>query len=165
MKNAFRLLVLFSTTLTLNVTRAQSISGNNEVAEIVNYHGEEQAIIIPNENSTANLNRVENVSNKITALPEFIPTRKYRNVNDFIYSKIEFPEEAREMGLYGVVKVQFDILTDGSIGNLTFIQSPDEVFNNEVKKILASMPKWQPAYSGSMPVESRYQLNINFSLR
>ncbi len=165
MKNAFRLLVLFSATLTFNVAQAQSGAGYEELSELVNSPDEEQAVTIPDENSTPNLNRVENVNWRMTAFPEFIPTRKYKNVNDFIHSKIEFPEEAREMGLYGVVKVQFDILPDGSIGNLTFLQSPDKVFNNVVMKILASMPNWQPAYSDSEPITSCYQLNINFSLR
>lgn len=165
MKTTFRLLILFSATLTFNVLEAQSISVYDELSELVNSFGKNQAVTIPDENSTTNLNRIENVNNRITAMPEFIPTRKYKNVNGFIYSKIKFPEEAREMGLYGVVKVQFDILSDGSIGNLTFIESPDKVFNTEIEKIVASMPNWQPAYSGSMPVESRYQLNINFSLR
>lgn len=165
MKNTLRILVLFSATLTFTSLQAQPASGNDELSGLATNYGKEQVVKISDENSTANLNYSENLSHKITALPEFIPTRKYKNADDFIYSKIQFPEEAREMGLSGVVKVQFDIHSDGSIGNVTFLQSPDKVFNSEVRKIVASMPNWQPAYSESVPVNSRYQLNINFLLR
>lgn len=165
MKNALLLLVLFSVTVTCTTAQAQSEFRQGELSELAINGDTELVVAAPDENASANIDLVENNTNSITAMPVFIATKKYKDVNDFIYSKIEFPEEAREMGLYGVVKVQFEIMADGSIGNLTFLESPDEVFNSEVEKILTSMPNWQPAYSGLVPVKSRYQLNINFSLR
>lgn len=108
--------------------------------------------------------RSENAVAKITSFPEFIKTNEYSNVNEYIYSNMEFPEEAREIGLSGLVKVRFDINTDGSIGNVDILESPDKSFNSEVLRLLNEMPNWKPAVSVRDTVKSRYQLNINFTL-
>lgn len=106
-----------------------------------------------------------NTAPRITSFPEFLGTAEYSDVNTYIYSNLEFPEEARITGRSGLVKVQFDIYQNGTIGNIGFIESPDSAFNKEVLRLLDAMPNWKPALSGTNPVKSRYQLNINFSLR
>ena len=105
-----------------------------------------------------------NTAARITSFPEFISSPEYTNVNEYIHSNMEFPEEAREIGLSGLVKVRFDINKDGSIGNVDFLESPDISFNEEVLRLLDKMPNWKPALSANSTVVSRYQLNINFSL-
>lgn len=102
---------------------------------------------------------------KITTYPVFLGNADYSDVNTYIYSNLEFPEQARITGRSGLVKVQFDIYTDGTTGNINIVESPDTSFNNEVLRLLKEMPKWKPALSGTTAVKSRYQLNINFSLR
>lgn len=106
-----------------------------------------------------------NVVAKITTYPEFMGNANYSDVNTYIYSNLAFPEEARITGRSGLVKVQFDIYIDGTIGNINIVESPDSSFNNEVLRLLKEMPNWKPALSGTNAVKSRYQLNINFSLR
>jgi len=101
----------------------------------------------------------------ITSFPEFVTTNDYTDVNAYIYSNMEFPEEARLAGRSGLVKVRFDIYENGSIGNIDILDSPDKSFDNEVMRLLDEMPNWKPAFSGTSPIKSRYQLNINFSLR
>ncbi len=119
-----------------------------------------------NSEQLINLSSKERVANVvITEFPEFIGEGKYHSVNDYVYSNLEFPEEARITGRSGLVKVQFDILKNGTIGNIDFMESPDVSFNEEVIRLLGEMPNWKPAYSGETAVKSRYQLNINFSLR
>ncbi|NEN22191.1 energy transducer TonB [Cryomorpha ignava] len=107
----------------------------------------------------------DNATAKITTYPEWAGNGEYTDVNQYVYLNLEFPEEARITGRTGIVKVQFDIYQNGSIGNIDFIESPDAAFNKEVMRLLAVMPNWKPALSGKNPVKSRYQLNINFSLR
>ena len=118
--------------------------------------------------ATEQTNKVDFKSNtavaRITSFPEFISTGDYTDVNEFIYSNIKFPEEARVTGRSGLVKVRFDIYQNGEIGNFDIIESPDESFNTEVLRLLNEMPNWKPALSGEITVKSRYQLNINFSL-
>ena len=102
---------------------------------------------------------------KITKQPQFRGSLKYPTVNQYISSKVNFPEEARIAGREGLVKVQFEIYPNGSIGNIIFLETPDISFNREVETLLQEIPQWRPAYSGDVPVTSRYQLNINFSLQ
>ena len=108
---------------------------------------------------------VEATSLKITKQPQFVGSPEYPTVNQYISSNVNFPEEARLIGSSGIVQVQFDIYPNGSIGNIEFLKSPDISFNREVETLLQDLPQWRPAYSGDVPVTSRYQLNINFSLQ
>ena len=101
----------------------------------------------------------------ITTLPKFVGGGEYTDVNAYIYANLKFPEDARVSGRSGLVKVQFDIEKNGTIGNVDFVESPDSAFNEEVLRLLNKMPNWNPALSGYDPVKTRYQLNINFSLR
>lgn len=101
---------------------------------------------------------------RITSFAEFVGTRRYTDVSEYIYSNIEFPEEARICGRSGLVKVRFDIYKNGSIGNIDIIETPDISFSTEVLRLLDKMPNWKPALCGRNTVKSRCQLNINFSL-
>lgn len=101
----------------------------------------------------------------MTARPFFIPTANYPNVDAYVADNIQFPEEARIAGRYGIVKVQFDISSEGEIENIHFLKCPDPVFEEETLRLLHAMPNWQSAMSGVTPIKSKSQLNLNFSLR
>ncbi len=100
-----------------------------------------------------------------TRTAAFQYTREYPNLHSFVKSTIKFPEEGRLTGRYGKVKVQFDILPNGDVGEIRFLESPHPVYEKEVTRILQSMPAWTPAYIDKVPVTSQYHLTLNFSLQ
>lgn len=97
-------------------------------------------------------------------MPVFDVTKKYKDINEYMAEALVFPEEVIETGHSGMMKVQFQIQTDGHIGNIHYLESPGQTFEKEVTKALMAAPQWTPASKNSTPVQTTYQLNINFSL-
>lgn len=58
--------------------------------------------------------------------------------------------------------IRFVILSDGTISNPLIVQSVSASIDSQVLKLLATMPKWQPALIFGKPVGSRYTLKIPF---
>lgn len=63
---------------------------------------------------------------------------------NWVNSRIRYPEEAFKNNLGGKVVAQFTVGQDGSVGDITILQSPDKCFSDEVTRILKSSPKWTP---------------------
>lgn len=97
-------------------------------------------------------------------MPVFNKSKKYKDINDYISKALVFPEEGIETGKSGMMKVQFQIMKDGSTSHIQFIESPGEAFEKNVIDALQNAPLWTPANRNSKPVQTTYQLHINFSL-
>lgn len=96
---------------------------------------------------------------------EFPINANYNTIEEYISMKLKFPEEERETGRYGEVKVHFEILENGGIGKINILESPGIAFDNSVKHLLRNMPLWKPAYKNAQAVVSTYQLKIDFRLQ
>ncbi|MFT4600762.1 MAG: TonB family protein [Arenicella sp.] len=82
----------------------------------------------------------------------------------FLGDTIKYPELAAELGIQGVVYVEFAINKDGSIEQVNAIHGPDESLECEAEKAIASMPKWEPAICNGKAFRISYTLPITFSL-
>ena len=83
----------------------------------------------------------------------------------FLTTNIRIPDKAKEQGIEGRVVVQFDIDTDGSMQNITVIEDIGGDCAEEVVRVIALMPKWEPALSWSnKAVKYPVTLPIMFSL-
>ena len=94
----------------------------------------------------------------------FSRSSKYKNLREFIYSNIEFPDDARSIGTSGDVIVHFEILANGSLGEIYFIKSPDPSFSKEAERVLRLAPGFIPAVKEGEIVPSYEQIKITFKL-
>jgi TonB family protein len=88
----------------------------------------------------------------------------YTNLNAWLGQRLEYPDEARVLGVSGVVKVAFDILPDGTLSNMDVVESPLDLFSDQVMVAMQSMPLWSPAYRDGIPVTSRQEVHVTFRL-
>lgn len=95
----------------------------------------------------------------------FSKSLKYKNLSEFIKLHIQFPEEARFIGVSGTVVAKLEILGDGSVGEIYFVQSPDPVLSKEVERVLRMAPQFIPAVKNGKIVRSVEQVKINFTLQ
>lgn len=95
----------------------------------------------------------------------FASTSAHYNLQEFINTHIQFPDQSRTIGASGSVLAQFEILEDGSLGKIYFIQSPDPLFTKEVERVLRMAPRYKPAIKEGIPVRSFEQVKINFKLQ
>lgn len=82
----------------------------------------------------------------------------------YITESIKYPASAREMGIEGVVDVQFVVNADGSIGNIKIRRMVDPDLESEAIRIVKTMPAWSPATTGGQAVESSVDISVPFHL-
>lgn len=100
-----------------------------------------------------------------TVNPKFDTNIAYQDIQAYLIDEVGFPTEGIEAGRSGMMKVRFQIMTDGSMQHIQFIESPGAHFESQVQEALKKAPKWTPAKKDGKNVPITYQLNINFKLR
>ena len=102
------------------------------------------------------------------AIVEQKPTFQGKDPNHFtkwVFSKIVYPEIAKENGVQGRVTLQFTIDTDGSVRNVKVLRGVDSSLDKEAVRVVSSSPKWQPGMQRNKPVKVKYTFPVVFQLR
>lgn len=80
----------------------------------------------------------------------------------FLIDNIHYPAEAVKSGAQGRVVVQFEVESDGSLGNITVIKSVSPELDAEAIATIKKMPKWIPATIDGKAVKSTMSIPITF---
>ena len=83
----------------------------------------------------------------------------------WVFSKIVYPEIAKENGVQGRVTLQFTIDTDGSVTNVKVLRGVDSSLDKEAVRVVSSSPKWKPGMQRNKPVKVKYTFPVVFNLR
>jgi protein TonB len=87
-------------------------------------------------------------------------------LNDFIRSKVIYPETAVEDNRSGTVFVRFVVDENGKVVNTELLNKLGPDLNNEALRVIQMIPDFEaPGYSKGEPVKTFYQLPIHFRLR
>lgn len=84
----------------------------------------------------------------------------------YLKKNFQYPQEALESGIEGVVTVQFTINGDGTISNVSTI-SPKLGGHLELEaiRLVRSMPNWKPALENGKGIPAQCNIPVEFSLR
>lgn len=85
------------------------------------------------------------------------------NIANYIYSNLKFPPEAKEREIQGTVRLSFIIEKDGSISNLSIVNSVGGGCDNEAIRLMQETV-WIPAEKNGKYVRSRNMQDITFSI-
>lgn len=77
---------------------------------------------------------------------------------------LRYPPEAMKAGITGLVIAQFVVNKKGKIQDIGVIKSVSRELDEEVIRIVKSMPDFTPAQQNGQPVSFRYTLPIRFNL-
>ena len=94
----------------------------------------------------------------VEAIPEFPGGSEKMML--FISKNLKIPETDEVIS--GTVYVTFVIERDGSISNVKILRGIREDYNNEVIRVVKSMPKWIPGKQNGKAVRVQYNLPIKF---
>jgi periplasmic protein TonB len=83
----------------------------------------------------------------------------------WIIKNMEYPPMAIEMGIQGLVYVQFVVNKSGSISSINTVKSPHKLLTKEAQRMVKKMPKWIPGEQAGKKVRVRFTLPINFKLK
>jgi protein TonB len=88
----------------------------------------------------------------------------YIELQNFIGSRINYPQEAIQFGEQGKVYMSFVIEKDGSVSNVIVERGVSTSLDREAKRIIKSFPEWIPGEIKMQRVRTRIRLPINFVL-
>lgn len=100
---------------------------------------------------------------EVDTLPMF-PGGHYA-YTQFIREHIVYPSQAKQDTVFGNVYISFVIWSDGSIGRVHAIRSPNKLLSAEAIRVIKAMPNWKPAKRNHIPVACQLILPIYFELR
>jgi TonB family protein len=86
------------------------------------------------------------------------------NWTKFLQKNLRYPNDAFKKGIQGIVRIQFIVDKDGSVGELNVLTSPDKSLSNEVLRLMRQSPDWIPAIQYNKNVIYRHIQAITFRL-
>ena len=86
-----------------------------------------------------------------------------QNLQKHISKNFQYPLEAQEKGIQGMVNVIFTIGADGVVKNLR-MRGPDRLLENEAKRMIDLLPQMIPGKQKGKKVDVPYSIPISFRL-
>jgi periplasmic protein TonB len=86
-------------------------------------------------------------------------------LDDFVYKNLEYPEDAVDNNIQGIVTVNFAVDEAGRVSNAKIIGKPIGYgLEDAVLKAVNTMPVWTPGVIKGKNVKTYYTLPVNFKL-
>ncbi len=82
----------------------------------------------------------------------------------YVGKNINYPKQARRMGVEGRVFVQFVVDKDGSLNDIKVIKGIGSGCDEEAIRVLKEAPNWKPGKQRGRPVKVRMSIPIFFKL-
>ncbi|MEQ9376260.1 MAG: TonB family protein [Imperialibacter sp.] len=82
----------------------------------------------------------------------------------FIETELTYPELARKDSVQGYVKVMFSVDVDGTLKDISIVESMGDLFDNEAIRVIKRSPPWKPASFNGYPVSSRMSIKLTFKV-
>ena len=84
----------------------------------------------------------------------------------WVYSKLKYPEIARENNVTGTVRMAFVVDRTGTVTRVTVTKSSgDKSLDDEAVRVVSSSPKWTPGMQTGKPVLVSYNFMVQFDLK
>jgi len=82
----------------------------------------------------------------------------------YIYQNIHYPPAALKQRINGRVICSFIVNEDGSLSDITLVQGVYIFLDEEVLRVIGSMPLWKPAMRDGEPIKVKYIMPVVFRL-
>ena len=80
----------------------------------------------------------------------------------YIYTNLEYPEEAKKQGIEGEVTVRFLVNEKGEVEKSEVLRSAYKGFEEPALKVIRNMPDWKPGAQRGKPVKVWHVISIKF---
>jgi TonB family protein len=85
-------------------------------------------------------------------------------LTEYMSANMKYPISAAENGIKGRVSVCFVVASDGSVVDTRIMHSLDPACDQEVIRMIESMPKWTPGMKDGKAVSVYYTLSVRYKL-
>lgn len=83
---------------------------------------------------------------------------------NYLSENLEYPAEAKELGIEGTVIITFVINADGSVSNVDVLRGIGGGADEEAVRVVQKSSNWTPAMQRGRAVNSRMRLPVRFAL-
>lgn len=145
----------------------QEIDLNQEIKTIDNTNKEQKETVIETINVVYEEPIVIDIVEPVVDFPDVeaqFPGGE-EMMKKWMQENIVYPEISMENGDQGRVYLKFVVERDGTITNVEVMKGTTRDLDNEAKRIVRNMPKWNPGESSGNKVRSSFTLPINFELQ
>lgn len=80
----------------------------------------------------------------------------------YVADHLEYPKEAKELGIQGRVILSFIVMEDGSVGEVQVSKGLESHCDQEAVRVVKSLPKFIPGKQQGKPVKVRFTLPVSF---
>lgn len=105
-----------------------------------------------------------NVGGINTTIPPRFESERYTNFDDYISSNINYPSNAKNDGIEGVVIVEFTISINGKTKDPKIIKGAETELDAEAIRLIKKSPEWIPANLNGVEEEHKIQWTIQFKM-
>ena len=85
-------------------------------------------------------------------------------LRNFLSKNLNYPRQAASAGVSGRVYVSFVVNTDGTLTDVQVLKGIGFGCDEEAKRVVSNMPRWQPGKQSGRAVRVKFNLPISFSL-
>ncbi len=85
-------------------------------------------------------------------------------LENFVIKETKYPQEALSKKQEGIVEVDFVVSKNGNITDIKCTNNKYLELCNEVKRVIALMPKWTPAQVRGQAINAHHKMAIGFKL-
>jgi len=82
----------------------------------------------------------------------------------YLEKNVKYPKKSRRKGIEGRVLLKFIVEKDGSISNVSVIESVNNEMDAEAVRVVKKMPKWEPGMEDGENVRISFNLPLKFRL-
>jgi len=83
----------------------------------------------------------------------------------FIADSVHYPKDAKAQAIQGKVVARFVVMEDGSVSNVSILQSVSPTIDAESIRVVKMLPKFTPGILKGKAVPVWYMVPINFKLK
>lgn len=88
----------------------------------------------------------------------------YKEVQDFIFTNFQVPENSKQNKYKGAVKILFEVNAEGEF-KVIYVSAASEELSEEAKRIFGKFPKIKPSTYNGKPTYSKYTISIDIPLK
>jgi protein TonB len=92
------------------------------------------------------------------------PGGGFKGFYQFVGETIQYPVQAKRIGIDGKVYVQFIVNRDGTLSDVRILKGIGGGCDEEAVRVVRSSPPWTPAQQAGRTVRQRFTLPIQFNL-
>ena len=132
----------------------------NESSQSENDTQTESSVTDENENTSES----SVVDNKVYSVVEQMPNFPGGEAAllEYISANLKYPQSALEQGTQGTVMLRFVVTGTGDIGEVQILKGLDPDCDNEAKRVVKSLPKFNPGMQQGHPVSVWYTIPVRF---